>query len=423
VVCIAASNGGTTSQDLKTGYLVGGTPRWQQWAIIIGAVTSALVIGGTLLLFNEAGTIYSARNLPEQSVEAYKDEMTATEKYNGQEFKVWWTNSSPALGKIDKLEKGKYLVDDQYRIRYFVDPAVTGKITKRDEYVPTSVPDVKFTKEQLDKLSDTVLTTVPGGGPDQLQRYRVWSNKPPQAPKQGEKAAEMGLLFNDQVPEGEYLVDDDGAVVYAVKSTEVKMKFGAPKTQVMGIIINGLLSKDLNWTMILIGASIAITLELCGISSLAFAVGLYVPMQYSTPIFMGGIIRFFVDKFAARAAAREVTGDSAAARAEAEVKAIAKTESSPGVLLASGYIAGGSLGGVLLAFLEFDVAAPVKKFLNFEGVLEKTWVNEPLGETGLVYGDFLALATFAVLLAVLLFFGTRGLSSGEQGGPNGERSG
>ena len=64
VVCIAASNGGTTSQDLKTGFLVGGTPRWQQWAIIVGALTSAICIGGILLLFNSAGTVYSQRNLP-----------------------------------------------------------------------------------------------------------------------------------------------------------------------------------------------------------------------------------------------------------------------------------------------------------------------------------------------------------------------
>src|SRR5438874_1834445 len=43
VVCIAASNGGTTSQDLKTGYLVGATPMWQQLAILVGALSSALV--------------------------------------------------------------------------------------------------------------------------------------------------------------------------------------------------------------------------------------------------------------------------------------------------------------------------------------------------------------------------------------------
>src|SRR5262249_14658150 len=55
VVCIASSNGGTTSQDLKTGYLVGATPRKQQWAILVGALTSALVIGVAMLALNTAG--------------------------------------------------------------------------------------------------------------------------------------------------------------------------------------------------------------------------------------------------------------------------------------------------------------------------------------------------------------------------------
>jgi hypothetical protein len=428
VVCIAASNGGTTSQDLKTGFLVGGTPRLQQWAIIIGAVTSALVIGFTLLLFNESGTVYSARNLPEGTVEAYKDEdaMKGTEKYAGETFKVWWTNQSPALEAIPKLEKGKYLVDDQYRLRFFVDPAVTGKITKREEYIATTQPAVNL-KNDLAKLHDTVFTTLTGDTGD-LKRYHVWSNLKPAEPKEGETQPEAAtaLPFNDQAPEGEYLVDDNGAVVGSIKSTDVKMKFLAPKTQVMGIIINGLLSHKLNWTMILIGACIAVTLELCGISSLAFAVGLYVPMSVSTPIFLGGIIRFVVDKFAARAAAREATGDSAAARAEAEVRAIAKTESSPGVLLASGYIAGGSLGGVLLAFLEFDIAAPVKNFLNRAPLIKDSVLMKPLarpgtmvGDTELVYGDLLALAVFGGLLAVLMYYGTRGLWTKDNDRANG----
>ena len=59
VVCIASSNGGTTSQDLKTGFLVGATPRKQQLAILVGAVTSALVIGVTMLLLNAAGVHYT----------------------------------------------------------------------------------------------------------------------------------------------------------------------------------------------------------------------------------------------------------------------------------------------------------------------------------------------------------------------------
>ena len=58
IVCIAASNGGTTSQDLKTGFLVGATPRLQQIAILIGALASALLLGPILLKLNEAATVY-----------------------------------------------------------------------------------------------------------------------------------------------------------------------------------------------------------------------------------------------------------------------------------------------------------------------------------------------------------------------------
>src|SRR5437764_14654282 len=65
VVCIASSNGGTTSQDLKTGYLVGATPKYQQYAILFGALTSAVAIGGVLLLMNSAQTHYTKRGFPQ----------------------------------------------------------------------------------------------------------------------------------------------------------------------------------------------------------------------------------------------------------------------------------------------------------------------------------------------------------------------
>ena len=64
LVCVAASNGGTISQDLKTGFLVGATPRAQQIAIAVGVVTSALVIGATLLYLNEAATTFVPRSHP-----------------------------------------------------------------------------------------------------------------------------------------------------------------------------------------------------------------------------------------------------------------------------------------------------------------------------------------------------------------------
>src|SRR5207249_9389999 len=73
VVCIASSNGGTTSQDLKTGFLVGATPRYQQIAITIGAVTSALVIGVTMLALNSAGVHYTTQGFPEKQIEVPAD--------------------------------------------------------------------------------------------------------------------------------------------------------------------------------------------------------------------------------------------------------------------------------------------------------------------------------------------------------------
>jgi hypothetical protein len=96
-------------------------------------------------------------------------------------------------------------------------------------------------------------------------------------------------------------------------------------------------------------------LELCGVSALAFAVGLYVPIQYSAPIFVGGVIRYLVDRYLAGQAAAEaaanmeralaIAGDDPAARmraeseakAQAEIDAIRKSETSGGVLLASGF--------------------------------------------------------------------------------------
>jgi putative OPT family oligopeptide transporter len=60
IVCIASSNGGTTSQDLKTGFLVGATPRNQQIAIVIGALLSAVLLGPVLVQLNEAATSRAA---------------------------------------------------------------------------------------------------------------------------------------------------------------------------------------------------------------------------------------------------------------------------------------------------------------------------------------------------------------------------
>ncbi|MEQ1878590.1 MAG: oligopeptide transporter, OPT family, partial [Bdellovibrionia bacterium] len=78
IVCVAASNGGTTSQDLKTGFLVGATPKSQQIALLVGALTSAVVIGYTLSLLNYASTIYHKVEYP--GVAPMPSQVTGSEK-------------------------------------------------------------------------------------------------------------------------------------------------------------------------------------------------------------------------------------------------------------------------------------------------------------------------------------------------------
>jgi hypothetical protein len=164
----------------------------------------------------------------------------------------------------------------------------------------------------------------------------------------------------------------------------VNLKFDAPKTQVMGVIINGVLGRELNWGLVIMGAMIAVALELCGVSSLTFAVGVYIPLIYSLPIFIGGVVRWLVDTLLSGGPAEEN-----------EASAIAAAETSPGVLMASGYIAGGSLAGVAVAFLEFDVLEKVKTAVNFGPALEGSFWDS----------DVPAVIAFGVLTVLLALAG------------------
>jgi len=294
VVCIAASNGGTTSQDLKTGYLVGATPKSQQIAILIGSLTSALVIGVTLLLLNNAGTVYT--NRPEflpSFVVPDVSQLTQMEQVGGhhaEQDTTLYHVLQAREGEFPGVPQGKYLVDDTGHIRYLVDPAINGRVHERD----------------------------------------------------------------------------DGSVVTA--------KFEAPKTRLMALIIDGILNQKLPWELVLIGALAAITLELAGVPSLPFAVGIYLPIQVSFPIFLGGLVRWVVDK---------LNGSTSL-----------EAESSPGVLLCSGYIAGGAIAGVLVAFFSF---APdeFNRFLDMRPRLIEPW-NE---------SNYPAMVAFGILMLVLFFVG------------------
>ncbi len=104
----------------------------------------------------------------------------------------------------------------------------------------------------------------------------------------------------------------------------------APQATLMATIIKGLLSRNLPWGLVLVGVFISVGLELCGVRSLSFAVGSYLPIATTAPIFAGGLVRALVER---------VTG----AHEESEIGA--------GTLFSSGLIAGGSLCGILFAVL------------------------------------------------------------------------
>ena len=163
----------------------------------------------------------------------------------------------------------------------------------------------------------------------------------------------------------------------------------APQAILMATVIKGLLSQNLPWALVLIGMGLSLVVELCGVSSLAFAVGAYLPLSTTTPIFAGGIIKWLVDK-------RKKSQES---------------ETGPGALFSSGLIAGGAITGILVAVLigwtvGHDASGNPISFIEkvhqmvigiFSGNATGT-LGEALGG----WGDVLGLILFA-LLALFLF--------------------
>jgi len=318
IVCIAASNGGTTSQDLKTGFWVGGTPRKQQLAILVGATASALLLGPILIQLNTSSTVYKkvdptefTQQVPEQQLMRDGGQMK-TEKVEDPFFKDQanyqvWHNTDSNLGKT-----GRYLVDTSGKPVYLVDPGIGGVETKRA----------------------------------------------------------------------------DGSEV---------VKYDPPKATLMSYIIKGILSQELPWGLVLLGVMIAIVLELSGIPSLAFAVGLYLPISVSAPIFVGGIVRWAVDLYLKKKLAnKNLTED----------EIIAETDKSPGVLLASGYIAGGALAGILLAVATEFLSDTMKGF--------ETWAetSNPLFKGN--NSDWLGMIPFWIMAIILYYVGRELLLSGRK---------
>ncbi len=148
VIAVAAGNAGATSQDLKTGFLVGSTPRRQQIAIMVGAVTSALAIGWTLTLLNNSYTNIVPEHHPGVTLQASasggdRSITTLGEKMqrDGREWDVVRVNL-PLQGVVP----GKYLVDPQTReIAYLVDPGIGGRIRELNGKPITKLDSPKAT--------------------------------------------------------------------------------------------------------------------------------------------------------------------------------------------------------------------------------------------------------------------------------------
>ncbi|HJT64973.1 MAG TPA: oligopeptide transporter, OPT family, partial [Pyrinomonadaceae bacterium] len=318
IVCIAASNGGTTSQDLKTGFLVGSTPKYQQVAILVGALVSAIALGPILLAMNQSGSIYVpvAQNkdfsfpagfafTPDQFVKS--GDQPKQEKLTGGQSSAD-SNSYYVVHKTstDYGPPGRYFVNAQGQPIYLADPGINGIYDK-----------------------------VPG-------------------------------------------------------TNNTVAKFTAPKATLMSYIIKGILSRQLPWGLVLLGVMITIVLELSGVPSLAFAVGVYLPISTSAPIFVGGAVRWLVDKYLRKKPEN---------RELSEEQMAAETDKSPGVLLASGYIAGATLAGVLYAFLNLKESI-VTWLKGFED-----WATNSNAFFEGPHSNVLGLIPFLVLTVLLYLVG------------------
>jgi putative OPT family oligopeptide transporter len=228
VVCIAASNAGTTAQDLKTGYLVGATPSAQQIGLLIGVVTSVLLIGLTLTWLNGA----SGKPTPVSPVQipAGSQRVETGVTYDRAIYDLYSVRAGSGLAP------GRYLVSPQ----------------------------------------------------DGIVRFR-----------------ETQRIGSSQLP--------------------------APQAQVMALLVEGLLNNRMRWRLLLIGAFVAVVIEVCGIRSLPFAVGMYLPLSATASILTGALI--------AHLAGMRSSGDSGEA------------DSQPGILYSSGLIAGGAISAIAVAVI------------------------------------------------------------------------
>jgi uncharacterized oligopeptide transporter (OPT) family protein len=185
----------------------------------------------------------------------------------------------------------------------------------------------------------------------------------------------INVIGSHTIPDGRYYYDP------AAKRIEYQERVGigserlpAPQAVLMSTVINGILRRSLPWGLVLIGVFIVVVMELCGVRSLAFAVGSYLPIATTAPIFCGGVVSWLLQMVTKRQ--------------EGEV--------SSGALFAAGLIAGGSIGGLILAALVgFEVDQKVT-------IGSKYW-------PGLANSSIFGLLVFVVMASALFVVGRKKL--------------
>ncbi|ADW67614.1 OPT family oligopeptide transporter [Granulicella tundricola] len=214
IVCIAASNAGDTSQDLKTGYLIGATPWKQQVALIAGVVICVFSIGATLNAMNNGLESFQRVAVP----------ITVT----------------PQMYADGVQQKGQ------------------------------------FTRDRV------TLTTKAGA------RETI---------NDGRSYILLNAIGSSTVPDGKYLLNPaTNQIVIQWTQGIGSEKAAAPQGKLMATVINGILSRKLPWGLVLLGVALVIVVELLGVRSLTFAVGAYLSIATTLAIFVGGLMRWMVDR-------------------------------------------------------------------------------------------------------------------------------
>ena len=332
VVCIAASNAGDTSQDLKTGYLIGATPWKQQLALMIGVIVCIFSIGVTLNLMNRGYEQF--QRLPK-----------------------------PVAISLSNLPDG---VQNKGNF-----PRSSVSLSSRD-------PDDR-TKQQLTGTSQYVLLNAIGS-----------------------------------------TTLDDGKYLYNPVTGQIEVQWiqgigseraAAPQGRLMATVINGILSRKLPWTLVLLGVALVIVVELLGIRSLTFAVGAYLSIATTLAIFVGGVMRWMVDRAMIQHAERsriaanpDEVDPATGLPVPTSVTPALDTESeiSPGSLYASGLIAAGGIVGLL------GVCAQVAE--NISEQRGGHWKLFSFNPENPFHHDWVGVVMFALLAFSLYYFARKPLN-------------